>query len=152
MRTTFVLGFSVCLMGWLGFSAASAEIYKWIDEEGQVHYGDKPVGDASEQIKLRAEPTADGNAEARHAKRDRLLEIFEEQRSERQALAAKQRAEREERRQRCEEAKRQQQKYETASAIFEKDDDGNRRILSDEEHAMVRRVSAEEVQRWCGGS
>jgi hypothetical protein len=149
MRASFVLCSTVCLIAWLGFAAASAEIYKWIDEEGRVHYGDKPMGGTAEQLKLREQPSADDNAETRRAKRDRLLEIFDEQRAEREALAAKQRAEREERRLRCEEAKRRQQKYETASAIFEKDDNGNRRILSDEEHAMVRRVSAEEVQRWC---
>jgi hypothetical protein len=36
MKKYFVLGFLLCLCG-----TAAAGIYKWTDEEGKVHYGDK---------------------------------------------------------------------------------------------------------------
>jgi hypothetical protein len=35
----------------------SAEIYKWVDEDGQVHYGDQPVGSDAEKVNIRTNET-----------------------------------------------------------------------------------------------
>jgi hypothetical protein len=35
----------------------SAEIYKWVDETGQVHYGEQPVGNDAEKVKIRTNET-----------------------------------------------------------------------------------------------
>ncbi len=34
-------GALICLAGWLFFTPAHAEIYKWVDENGRVHFSDK---------------------------------------------------------------------------------------------------------------
>lgn len=35
----------------------SASIYKWVDENGQVHYGEQPVGIDAEKVKIRTNET-----------------------------------------------------------------------------------------------
>ena len=36
---------------------ASAGIYKWVDDEGQIHYSEHPVGNDAEKIKIRTNET-----------------------------------------------------------------------------------------------
>ncbi|MDT8283220.1 MAG: DUF4124 domain-containing protein [Gammaproteobacteria bacterium] len=35
----------------------SADIYKWVDETGQVHYGEQPAGPDAEKVKIRTNET-----------------------------------------------------------------------------------------------
>ena len=53
MQTTAVL-LSRLMIPLLALSAlsASAEIYKWVDEKGQVHYSDEPPPDQTEQARV----------------------------------------------------------------------------------------------------
>ena len=38
-------------------TAASAKVYKWVDENGQVHYGEKPGNTQAEQVQIRTNET-----------------------------------------------------------------------------------------------
>lgn len=49
------------LLAWLALPVAGADIYKWTDAQGNVHYGDKPVHGATVQP---FKPMLDKNAEA----------------------------------------------------------------------------------------
>lgn len=44
----------ICL---LALSPAHAGVYKWVDENGQVHYGEQPVGADAEKINIRHNET-----------------------------------------------------------------------------------------------
>ena len=37
---------------------ATAGVYKWVDEQGQVHYGDRPQADSAQEMKLKAPPSS----------------------------------------------------------------------------------------------
>jgi hypothetical protein len=41
---------------------ASAQVYKWTDASGRVHYSDQPVGDNAKQIRPPTPPAASGPA------------------------------------------------------------------------------------------
>ena len=58
MKRAFLL---ICLMTWT--SAYADELYRSIDKDGKVHYGDSPLQDSEDvtQLKLRSEPTPDEN-------------------------------------------------------------------------------------------
>lgn len=50
---------SLCLVLLVVPSATAAEVYRWIDERGQVHYGDQPPGPRAAEIELHVqEPSA----------------------------------------------------------------------------------------------
>ncbi|MDX5297524.1 MAG: DUF4124 domain-containing protein [Gammaproteobacteria bacterium] len=60
------------MMAMLPMGVAASTVYKWVDEKGVVHYGDKqPTGTSSQTLNIRtpppaapAEPTSDKPAEA----------------------------------------------------------------------------------------
>ena len=41
IRQSRISNSSIILLSWLITLSASAEIYKWVDDEGNVHYGEK---------------------------------------------------------------------------------------------------------------
>lgn len=47
----------LCLLLALALPAASAQVYKWVDEKGRVHYGEKPpAGSKPSAVKSPAKP------------------------------------------------------------------------------------------------
>jgi hypothetical protein len=57
-----------------------ADIYKWVDENSRVHYGDKPGNDNSQQLNIN-ENQATKNADLmRESKRQKLLDVLSEER------------------------------------------------------------------------
>lgn len=69
----------------LATAAQAAEVYKWTDKDGRVHYGDKPKSQPAEEVELRGtEPvpltTASGDAgadDASKAECARLTRLYE---------------------------------------------------------------------------
>ena len=130
-----------------------AAVYKWTDEQGRTHYGDRPAEEKSEQIRLTPAPAAGhsqpGRAE-RDAKRRRLLDVYREEREKKQAAAEKQKQERADRKQKCQQAKRRYARFNHAGGIYDSDESGERRYLEDDERARYIAGLQAEVERWCG--
>jgi len=119
---------------------SGTEIYKWVDKHGKVHYGDRPLSEDSEKIRLKDNPeiqsgaTGAGPTDAeRREKRRRLLEAFEQERVEKQAAAAKRAAERQELKKNCTVARQELRQMKEAGYLYEYDKSGNRVVLSNDE-------------------
>ena len=57
------------------------DVYKWTDEEGKVHYGDKPSTDSPiEVIDVENAPVYDKDLQQRLEKQKKLLDEYEEER------------------------------------------------------------------------
>ncbi|MGH8454974.1 MAG: glutaredoxin domain-containing protein [Nevskiales bacterium] len=58
----------ICLLAVAGISVcgyASAEIYKWTDKDGRVHYSDRPAGQgSSERVHIETVPAGGGDSPA----------------------------------------------------------------------------------------
>lgn len=132
-----------------GAAAHGAEIYRWVDPAGGVHYSDRPTDPAARPVEVAPAPQPDPDADGRARRRERLLELFAEERAERKAAAQAERREREQRRRNCAAARERLANYEQAGYLYEESDDGERRILSDAEHDEVRRRAREAVEQWC---
>lgn len=142
---TFILVGGVSLGPWM--IAMGADAYKWVDEESKVHYGDQRGADAAESVKLKASPASDSAYEARQLRRQKLLETYAEDRKEKQLKAAQ--AKKETRKQNCATAQGQLSSYEHAAYLYKYDKDGNRIILSDQEHAKAHQAAKDAVNQWC---
>lgn len=69
----YTLG-TVALLLWAALvtSASSSEIYKWMDDQGNVHYTDRPDHKSSERIFIASRPTDNSRIQAQtQARRDR---------------------------------------------------------------------------------
>ena len=117
--------------------AASAELYKWVDENGDVHFGDRPQHSNAGRIEL---AYAAGN-EARRSGGDAETSADE-------SAAAKSERERAEA-YFCKQATEAYESYKSAPSLYETDEDGERRYLSDDEIADLLADTKSKIAEWC---
>ncbi len=139
-RLTMVLVLS------LASAFAVADVYKWVDQEGKVHYGDRPpaTGTDSHTMTLPAAPPRDTDHGQRSLTQQRLLEAFDAERAALEQAAAGSAAARHEARRRCEKASRELARFQRANIVYTTDDGGERVYMSDDD----RRQATAEITRW----
>lgn len=125
---------------------ANAEIYRWTDAQGRVHFGEKPEAGA-ERITVRPQvverDAATREREARAAK-------FYDARRQEQAVAAERAAEvREERQMRCSRLRDSQEQLDYPGPLYRLDERGERQYYTDEEIESVRKRVAASLARDC---
>ena len=150
VRTALV--FSVAAMTFAAGAMAN-EIYKWTDEDGNVHYEDRPSGAASEERLAINYKRTDGNAvqqriNARHerqATRDeaRSAAAAAEQEAAENAAAEEQRA------QACERARARLETYLQSRRLYRTDENGERVYLDDAQRQEARQKAEEQVTEFC---
>lgn len=149
-RKTLVL----CSVAALGFSGAvlSGEIYKWTDDDGNVHYEDRPIGDNVERIDVISRSTDNSSVQASIDARRERVAARSEARSKRDkdALAAvDSQAEAEQRSAKCQESRARMESYLQARRLYNEDDAGERVYLDDAEIMKAREKAQEQIQKYC---
>lgn len=59
----------------------TAEVYKWVDEQGRTHYGEKPPVEDASRIEIREAPKVDDPLNQQSVDQQKLLQIYEEERN-----------------------------------------------------------------------
>jgi hypothetical protein len=147
-------------LGLAMISAASlaSEIYRWTDEEGNVHYGDRPTGVADEErLAIKSRPTDDAavqqryddryasaTTEARRAAAEEAKADAEPPptRAERKAAAAERQAE-------CERLSAQLESMGGRRRMYREDENGERTYMTDDEVVAFRDNLAARVAETC---
>jgi len=141
------LGLGGCL---LSCTLSAADIYKWVDEHGRVHYGDRPPGADIPRMPLEPAERADPDLSERRDKQKKLLEVLAEEREEETRRLEQARQEDALRRENCERARRSLESVRDAGYIFESSaDPDNPQILSDAERDEYTRSLESDVKNWC---
>lgn len=123
---------------------AVAEIYSWIDEDGNKHFGDEPPAeDARDVREEKYEPHNIDSGYPPGIVVNPNTEAEEREQSERDArVAARKRED-------CQKARK---KLRTLSRpVIFKDDDGNQVYVSEKERAEMERNFRAKVEKHCGG-
>ena len=129
---------------------AGAEVYKWVDEAGNVHYGDRPDKAAgASEIQVDAPSLKTDIGELREEKRERLLEAMEEDRQELDRQRKQQQAERARRAKQCKRLKNTYDRYRYASGVYRKDKEGNRSYFSNEQRAKKEAQLRKRMKEVC---
>ena len=131
-------------------SSAGGEIYKWVDENGKVHFGDKPPDDGAESVTVRPQPQPDAGLQQRRDRTERLLDAYAAERGEREQARREAAAAATTRKHNCAVAKHNRFELEHASHLFERDADGNKRVFNDDEHERTLEQARAAVSKWCG--
>lgn len=144
----------VLLMACL-FSAAfaAAEVYRWTDANGQVHYGERPPPEGARALELpaRGQPvSADDDMTARRARQQRLLESYEYERSQRQAEAARAAEEQADDAERCRALERRWRELSHGGPIYFTRPDGSRDYLDEARRAAEKEKMRPAFRRFCG--
>lgn len=114
-------------------TAGATEVYKWVDENGRTHYGEKPPQENAEKVELRDAPRTPEEVEQYNRDRDKLLQVMEEERLQKQ----EEKREAEEKRQaladKCDRIEKRLAGLQRGGVFYSKDDNGERVYLTEEE-------------------
>lgn len=129
-------------------------VYKWTDEDGNVHFGDRPTGEpTAERLKLtynrtdaeKLENRIQGEREVAESLQEaRAAEIEEERVAEEERLAA------EENQARCESSRAKLNEMRAAPRIYRTDEAGERFFLNDVQRAESIARSESAIEENCG--
>ena len=134
-------------------TAVASEIYKWTDENGDVHYEDRPTGNTPmERLDISSRSTdntvvqarLDADAEARAAARQVASEAPPEM------TKAEIRAEKEKRQEQCQMYRDRLNSFLRSQRLFKEDDSGERQYLSEVEIMAARSRVEGQIQEYCG--
>ncbi|MFT4560415.1 MAG: hypothetical protein ACI9BW_000149 [Gammaproteobacteria bacterium] len=135
-------------------SLHAAKIYKWVDEDGKTHYGDRTDSQAhnAQEVRIMKSQATDASITSRHQRTEQLLNSYQKERrekNERKQLAIE---EKRDRQAKCLAAQNSKQKFERASSVYTVDEQGNRVFLSDEQRSSTISEADRAIAQWCSGA
>ena len=149
---------SAVILGFWIFTVSAAEsIYKWVDEDGSVHFSDHPPRQASkaEELRFESAPSDDVVREAQE-KRDSLKTKQHASHDQRSAAREQTRlqteskqVQRAERQRRCMKAHEQIQSLDHHMPIYYVDKTGNRVFLDDKNRVDLIEFYDREIEMFC---
>ena len=139
MRSLFLLLIMVSF-------AANAEVYKWVDEEGNVQYGDKPTSDKSEPVKMRNDMPKGVDPKEELDKKREIMQYSPEERQKREQEKAAQQKNLDKE---CADAKERLVKYKAAPVLMETDDQKRSVPLSAEQRLAAIAELEKKIQELC---
>ena len=149
-RKILVLVLSVAA---LASSAFGGEIYKYVDDNGNVRYLDRPTGESGgERLDITYSGTSSESVSARVQKRRDYMAALDEARSEAKSereAEAQARAELEERAAKCREHRARLETYLQSRRLYRENATGEREYLDEEQTMEARRKVEEAIQETC---
>lgn len=134
---------------------AQAEVYRWVDDNGRVHFSDKaPVGGKAQAMDLptaKDEPgTPDLSEFERMQRQKKLVKMLEEERLAKEEQRAKLAQEAEERAQYCTRFKNRLSYLDQYTHFYDEKEDGTREYMSDQEADAYRTKLKQKYRDECG--
>ena len=131
-------------------SHANTEVYKWVDENGKVVYGDKPTSSDADKIKIKNAPVQDPVVQGRNEKQNKLLNVMQQDRGERNALKKEEKGKKDDQMKICAEARKELQDIKDASFLYRPTDDPNNpEIITDEERKAEQLKYEKYIKKNC---
>jgi len=149
------LFFTFILIQVLNTAAAAAPVYKWIDEDGQVHYGSRPDNKNAKEIEIKNRYIDSGNSSAplsAEERADKLKRFVNSIDAENKSIAddeEKKKKQEELRISRCNASRDQLKRAEAASALYDLDEKGNRILLNKKQYELAMKQARARVEKWC---
>ena len=136
-------------------TAIAGDIYKWVDEDGNVHYGDRPIAPQSERVDIESQATTAASVEAQTSALTASIDRRAEARTaadEAAAAAAELRAEAEQRAEKCAASRATMQRFVQSRRLYREDEAGERQYLDDTETQAARQRVEDAINEYCNNS
>ena len=140
---------ALCFLALFAGSSGAAEIFRWVDEDGRVHYGDRPRPDA-ESIEVQPPTIGDEELQRRHRRRQKIVDAYARERHEKAAERATEKAEETAKAEKCDAAKHNLSRFENSARIVQRDNQGNRVVLDGEAYDTAHQQLQGRVKEYCG--
>ena len=154
MKTKLILILITCLFS---YAVHTAEVFRWVDGNGKVHFSDKPQDKNATSISVKPQPKIDKNhvnntnPPASSASQERLLDAYGERRRQKQEQQAKEqqaKLEAERQQQECDRLRNYLSRTE-GNRIFNTDENGDRVFLSDAAIDSSRAQHQANIDKHC---
>lgn len=147
-----LLRFFVLLFLFAAPLSADQTVYRWVDENGQVHFGAQPQGGNAESIDIRT-PNVSGDPvkseQERAEARRRLLQSYERDREIKHEAQQKDEEQQRRRDRLCQQLKRHWRNLNHGGPIYYKNEQGGRRFLDESERQAEKADIAKRIKRTC---
>lgn len=153
MKAGYHLGLVICVLLTL---PVQAEVYKWTDEQGRVHFSDTPQTEDSAGYQVQA-PASTGNASSqgpdtdaeRRARQRKLSDSLEADRYEKEQAEAKRKEQEAMREHNCKLARRDLNATQRTNRIFDYDQQGNKVYYDEVQRQKFIAERRAAVSKWC---
>ena len=126
---------------------AAAEIYRWTDANGQVHFGQRPVAAGAQQIEVKPQVVErDQLTREREERANRFYDARREEQAQASAVAAENQAKRAEE---CRELRKRLASIPEGRSYYRTEADGQRSYYSDEQVDTARQQLQSRVSERC---
>ena len=152
-KLTLTLGLILISTG-SGF-AETQKVYKWVDENGKVHYSDRPISEDAETLEVKNDVSPEARRKAQQ-QAQRLIQLQQRRISaelenridaEREQLEQENQAK--ELNQACNDARQAIKVLEFQAPVFETTETGERRYIEDDERAKELTRLREAIKEHC---
>ena len=151
-RNRLSLGFAVIVLTLCGAAMAN-EIYKWTDEEGNVHYRDRPTGEPSEvRLSISYSRTDKGAVQQQQKSRMDSQAARQERRdaaNDADRVAAEEAAAAADEQKQCESYRASLERYAQSRRIYREGAAGERTYLDDDEMTLARKRLEDHIADNC---
>ncbi len=138
-------------------SVHAGSIYKWTDDDGNVHYGERPPAKGATEVRIRNRggvekmdaPANPATQPDPKAQRDKMIQALEGDRLARQEKKQKQAKKVKKHKMQCARAKDKLRRYQRASSLYKLDTDGNRVTLPQSVKQQATERLQDEIKKWC---
>lgn len=132
---------------------AAADVYKYKDEKGNIHYTDKPPELPAERLSVKSQRTDVVAVQERAQAEQQQANAASQQRDQTRTQAADQKAAAElsakDKAERCAKARERYDTYMNSQKLYEEGEDGERRYLSSEELDTARASAKTSMDVLC---
>ena len=153
MKAGFHLVLAICLFLVL---PVQAEVYKWTDEQGRVHFSDKPPSEDTPGYQSRT-PASAGNVSPqetptdakRRARQRKLSDSLEADRRETEQAESKRKEQQAKREHNCKLAQKDLNVAQRTNRIFDYDQQGNKVYYDEAQKQKFIEARRAAVRKWC---
>lgn len=135
----------------LASAATASEIYKWTDEDGNVHYTDKPVDFSSERLNIASSATDNDKVRAQTQARLDQQDAVAEAAANVPAGPSQEalRAQAQERSEQCAKHQARVTRFTQSRRLYREDENGERTYLDEAETQKTRDKAEDQVREYC---
>ena len=142
------------ITGLLAASLHAEEVYRWVDEEGKVHFGDKPQGINAESIAVKQQPKIGSSTPAPTStpiSQEKLLNAYSERRKQKKELDAKEQQAQQKIAGHKKECDKLRDYLATTGGVrmYNTDENGEKIYLSDTEIDASRAAQQADLEKYC---
>ncbi len=133
-------------------TAGAGDIFKWTDEDGNVHFEDRPIGEDPVKVAIRSRPTNPASVQATvQSRAEAAAKAAEEQAAATPAGPSPEelQAQADARAEKCEKYREQLQRFVRSRRLYREDENGERVYLNEDEMQATRERTENQVQEFC---